>query len=169
VEYQWINPANDAAETIYLPADRSAVNPKRIESVGVRIEAQAHIHAYREWNKLRFQDLVTEFDALPEANLLTISERILCADNTRGQIQDGDIISVDSENPRLVTLSQAFDWSAAASFTIFLQNRDAVVEAMGVSSGGSSRLALLERDPRTPLVVRVVRATTQQPTLSPRM
>jgi len=154
VEYQWINPANDAAETIYLPADRSAVNPKRIESVGVRIEAQASIHAYREWNKLRFQDLVTEFDALPEANLLTISERILCADNTRGQSQDGDIISVDTENPRLVTLSQAFDWSGGTSFTIFMQNRDAVVEAMGVSSGGSSRLALLERAPRTPLVVR---------------
>lgn len=154
VEYQWINPANDAAETIYLPTDRSAVNPKRIESVGVRIAAQASIHAYREWNKLRFQDLVTKFDALPEANLLTISERILCADNTRGQSQDGDIISVDTENPRLVTLSQAFDWSGGASFTIFLQNRDAVVEAMGVSSGGSSRIALLERAPRTPLVVR---------------
>lgn len=154
IEYQWINPANDAAETIYLPADRSAVNPKRIESVGVRIEAQASIHAYREWNKLRFQDLVTEFDALPEANLLTISERILCADNTRGQSQDGDIVAVDSENPRLVTLSQAFDWSSGASFTIFLQSRDAVVEAMSVSSGGSSRLALLERVPRTPLVVR---------------
>ncbi|EJO27525.1 hypothetical protein, partial [Achromobacter marplatensis] len=107
-----------------------------------------------EWNKLRFQDLVTEFDALPEANLLTISERILCADNTRGQSQDGDIISVNTENPRLVTLSQAFDWAGGTSFTIFLQNRDAVVETMGVSSGGSSRLALLERAPRTPLVVR---------------
>lgn len=154
VEYQWINPANDAAETIYLPADRSAVNPKRIESIGVRIEAQAKIHAYREWNKQLYQDNVTEFDALPEANLLTISERILCADNTRGQSQDGDIVAVDGSNPRLVTLSQAFDWSSGSSLRIFLQNKDAVVESMGVSSGGSPRVALLERVPRTPVVVR---------------
>lgn len=154
VEYQWINPANDAAETIYLPADRSAVNPKRIESIGVRIEAQAKIHAHREWNKQLYQDIVTEFDALPESNLLTISERILCADNTRGQSQDGDIVAVDASNPRLVTLSQAFDWSSGSSLRIFLQNRDAVVESMGVSSGGSPRVALLERVPRTPVLVR---------------
>lgn len=154
VEYQWINPANDAAETIYLPADRSAVNPKRIESIGVRIEAQAKIHAYREWNKQLYQDNITEFDALPEANLLTISERILCADNTRGKSQDGDIVAVDGSNPRLVTLSQAFDWSSGSSLRIFLQNKDAVVESMVVSSGGSPRVALLERVPRTPVVVR---------------
>ncbi len=154
IEYQWINPANDAAETIYLPVDRSAVNPKRIESVGVRIEAQAKIHAYREWNKLQFQDVVTEFDALPEANLLTVSERILCADNTRAGSQDGEIVGVDSNNPRLVTLSQPFDWTVGGPFRIFLQNSDGQVESMAVQSGGSSRLALLAVTPRTPIVLR---------------
>jgi len=154
IEYQWINPANDAAETIYLPADRSAVNAKRIESVGVRLEAQAKIHAYREWNKLQFQDLVTEFDALPEANLLTVSERILCADNTRAGSQDGEIIGVDSSNPLLVTLSQPFDWTVGGPFRIFLQNSDGMVESMAVLSGGSSRLALLSSPPRTPIILR---------------
>lgn len=154
IEYQWINPANDAAETIYLPADRSAVNAKRIESVGVRLEAQAKIHAYREWNKLQFQDLVTEFDALPEANLLTVSERILCADNTRAGSQDGEIIGVDSSNPLLVTLSQPFDWTVGGPFRIFLQNSDGIVESMAVQSGGSSRLALLSATPRTPIILR---------------
>lgn len=154
VEYQWINPANDAAETIYLPSDRSAVNPKRIESVGVRIEAQASIHAYREWNKLQYQDVVTEFDALSEANLLTISERILCADNTRAGSQDGEIVSVEANNPRLIELSQPFDWTGPGPFTIFLQNRDGQVESIGVQSGGASRLALLTHPPRTPIVLR---------------
>lgn len=154
IEYQWINPANDAADTIYLPADRSAVNPKRIESVGVRIEEQAMLHAYREWNKLQFQDVVTEFDALPEANLLTVSERILCADNTRAGSQDGEIVGVDSNNPRLVTLSQPFDWTVGGPFRIFLQNSDGQVESMAVQSGGSSRLALLAVTPRTPIVLR---------------
>lgn len=154
IEYQWINPANDAAETIYLPADRSAVNARRIESVGVRIEAQAKIHAYREWNKLQYQDLVTEFDALPEANLLTVSERILCADNTRSGSQDGEIMAVDASNPLLITLSQPFDWTVGGPFRIFLQNSDGLVESMPVQSGGSSRLALLSTSPRTPIILR---------------
>lgn len=154
VEYQWINPANDAAETIYLPPDRSAVNAKRVESVGVRIEAQAKIHAYREWNKIRYQDVVTEFDALPEANLLTVSERILCADNTRAGSQDGEVIAVDPANPLLVTLSQPFDWNVGGPFRIFLQNSDGQVESMPVQSGGSARLALLSSSPRTPIILR---------------
>lgn len=154
IEYQWINPANDAAETIYLPADRSAVNAKRIESVGVRLEAQAKIHAYREWNKLQYQDIVTEFEALPEANLLTVSERILCADNTRGGSQDGEIIDVDDSNPLLVTLSQPFDWTPGGPFRIFLQNSDGNVESIAVQPGGSSRLALLAKAPRKPIILR---------------
>lgn len=154
IEYEWINPANDASETIYLPSDRSAVNPRRIESVGVRIYAQASIHAHREWNKLRYQDALTEFDALPEANLLTVSERILCADNTRAGSQDGEIVGIDATNPRLVTLSQPFDWSTGGPFWIFLQNRDGMVESMPVQSGGSPRLALLSTAPRTAIILR---------------
>ncbi|WP_313695359.1 host specificity factor TipJ family phage tail protein [Achromobacter mucicolens] len=154
IEYEWINPANDASETIYLPSDRSAVNPRRVESVGVRIYAQASIHAHREWNKLQFQDVATEFDALPEANLLTVSERILCADNTRAGSQDGEIVGIDATNPRLVTLSQPFDWSTGGPFWIFLQNRDGMVESMPVQSGGSPRLALLSTAPRTEIILR---------------
>ncbi|MCS3505022.1 host specificity factor TipJ family phage tail protein [Achromobacter sp. JUb104] len=153
VEFQWIDPANDAPVTIYLPADRSAVNPLRVESVGVRMEAQATIHAYRRWNKIRYHDESTEFDGLPEANLLRVSERILCADNTLASSQDGDITDVDDENGRLVTLSQPFEWGVGP-YVIFLQNSDGLVESMGVSPGGAVRLALLERQPRTPIVCR---------------
>ncbi|CAB3680444.1 host specificity factor TipJ family phage tail protein [Achromobacter kerstersii] len=153
VEFQWIDPANDAPVTIYLPADRSAVNPLRVESVGVRMQAQATIHAYRRWNKIRFHDESTEFDGLPEANLLRVSERILCADNTLARSQDGDIVEVDDENGRLVTLSQPFEWGVGP-YVVFLQNSDGLVESMGVSPGGAARLALLERDPRTPVICR---------------
>lgn len=153
VEFQWIDPANDAPVTIYLPADRSAVNPLRVESVGVRMEAQATIHAYRRWNKIRYHDESTEFDGLPEANLLRVSERILCADNTLARSQDGDIVDVDEEDGRLVTLSQPFEWGAGP-YVIFLQNSDGLVESMGVSPGGAARLALLARDPRTPIICR---------------
>jgi len=154
VEYQWIDPENDAPVTIYLPEDRSAVNPKRIESVGVRIYEQAYLHAWRAWNKIQFQDEVAEFTALPEANMLTVSERFLCADNTRGQSLDGDVLAVDADEPRLITLSQPIDWQDGQAYRIFLQNSDGRVEAMEVTYGGSRRHALLERVPRTPIVAR---------------
>ncbi len=153
VEFQWIDPANDAPRTIYLPADRSAVNPLRVESVGVRMEAQAHIHAHRRWNKIRYHDESTEFDGLPEASLLRVSERILCADNTLARSQDGDILDVDEEDGRLITLSQPFDWGSGP-YVIFLQGSDGLVESMGVSPGGGARLALLQRDPRMPIICR---------------
>ncbi|WP_175122333.1 host specificity factor TipJ family phage tail protein [Achromobacter animicus] len=153
VEFQWIDPANDAPVTIYLPEDRSAVNPLRVESVGVRMQEQAHIHAYRRWNKIRYHDQATEFDALPEANLLRVSERVLCADNTLALSQDGDILDVDEEDSRLVTLSQPFNWGDGP-YVIFLQGGDGLVESMAVASGGSPRLALLQRIPRAPVICR---------------
>lgn len=154
VEYQWIRPEDDSPVTIYLPEDRSAVNPKRIESVGVRVEAQAHIHAHRAWNKIQFQDISSEFDALPEANLLAVTERIRNADNTRGRSSDGEIVDVADDDGRLVGLSQSFEWVPGQAYRIFLQNSDATVESMAVQSGGGPRLALLERVPRTPIILR---------------
>ncbi|MVW72126.1 host specificity factor TipJ family phage tail protein [Bordetella sp. 15P40C-2] len=153
VEYQWIDPETDTPTTIYIPSDQSAINPMRKESVGVRTYEQAHIHAWRLYNKLRYQNEVATFDALPEANLLTLSERISVADNTRANAQDGEITWVSSDNPRLVGLSQEVDWSAGP-YVIFLQNSDRQVEVMGVSDGGGPRRALLEREPRTPIVLR---------------
>lgn len=153
IEYAWIDPDDDAQVTIYLPADRSAVNPKRYESVGVRVWEQAYIHAHRAWNKLQYQDVVTEFDGLPEANLLVVSERILCADDTRARSGGGEITAVSEEDGRLVRLSQPCEWIEGETYRIFLQNSDASVEVMGVQSGGSARLALLEREPRTPIIV----------------
>ncbi|NMK45515.1 host specificity factor TipJ family phage tail protein [Achromobacter sp. Bel] len=154
IEYPWIDPDDDSQVTIYLPEDRSAVNPKRYDSVGVRVREQAYIHAYRAWNKLQFQDVVTEFDALPEANLLAVSERIRVADNTRAQGSDGEIVDVAEDDGRLVALSQPYDWKPGGTYRIFLQSSDATIETMAVQSGGSARLALLEREPRTPIILR---------------
>lgn len=154
IEYPWIDPDDDSQVTIYLPEDRSAVNPKRYDSVGVRVREQAYIHAHRAWNKLQFQDVVTEFDALPEANLLAVSERVRVADNTRAHGSDGEIVEVAEDDGRLVALSQPYDWKPGSMYRIFLQNSDATIETMAVQSGGSPRLALLEREPLTPIILR---------------
>ncbi|OZI74592.1 host specificity factor TipJ family phage tail protein [Bordetella genomosp. 12] len=153
IEYQWIDPDTDAMAYIYLPEDRSAVNAKVIESVGVRSIEHAYLQAWRAWNKLRFQDETTAFDALPEANLLTLSERILVADNTRGESWDGDVLSVVEGDGRLIQLSQPFTWGPGP-YTIFLQGSDGLVDAISVSDGGGPRWALLARAPRTPVIPR---------------
>lgn len=159
IEYQWIDPANDGPQTIYIPADRSAVNARRIESVGVRIYEQAYIHAWREYNKLRYQDCAIQFAGLPEANLLVRSERVLCADNVGARVDDGEVVAVSG---RLLTLSQPMDWQAGQPYQIFLQNSDGQVESMAVTNGGSSYAALLARDPRTEPLTR--RDGAQNPT-----
>ena len=153
IEYQWIDPETDALTTLYLPEDRSAVSAQVIESVGVRTLEQAHFHAWRAYNKLLYQNEGTSFDALPEANLLILSQRFLNADNSRGNAWDGDVIEVTDADPRVIRLSQPFDWGAGP-YTIFLQGSDGMVESMPVSDGGGRYWARLAREPRMAIIVR---------------
>lgn len=149
VEYQYIDPSDDAPVFIYIPADQSAINPKRIESVGIRTHEQAHIHAWRLYNKLRYQNTTATFDALPEANLLILKDRVLLADNTRSGSQDGDIVSV---NGLEVTLSQPMEWQSGLDYSIHLQNADGQVEAIDITPGADAYTAILAYEPRTPIV-----------------
>ncbi|NYT76562.1 hypothetical protein H0A71_06125 [Alcaligenaceae bacterium] len=149
VEFQWVRPSDDSIQTIYLPADRSAINAKREETVGIRIFEQAHIHAWRLYNKILYQNETTRFDALPEANLLTLKERILCSNNVRNKSQDGEIVEVDG---LMVALSQPVEWDPLKSYVMQLQNSDALVESMDITPGGNTFTAVLSRAPRTPII-----------------
>lgn len=93
VELEFVDPETDVQETFFVPEDRSAINPQRIQTIGVRNRAQARAHAYRARNRQRFQFVSTEFDATGEGNLLTPRDVILVADNTRPQGDDGEIVS----------------------------------------------------------------------------
>ena len=146
VEYQYINPRDDGPATYYIPADRSAVNPKVIESAGVRDPRQAEIHAWRAWNKIRYQHTTVEFTGLREASPLILNSRISVADNTRSGAMDGEIRGVDGLE---VYLSQRIDW--AAGMVMELQNDDGQTEIIPVTRGRSDRHALLSRAPRTPI------------------
>lgn len=150
VEYQWVDPEDDAIVTKYLPANRSSRNPKKIESVGIRNGLQAYLHAWRVWNRIRYQNLVTEFDACSEAALCIINDRILVADNTRTGTQDGE---VREQNVLTLTLSQPVTFAAGVNYAIFLQLSDGTVESIPITDGMTSREVVLSRAPRIPLVL----------------
>lgn len=148
VEYNYVDPEDDALVTLFLPEDQTAVNPKKVDSIGVRSYALAYFHAWRIWNKTRYQNVATEFEATQEADLLLVSDRILVADNTRPGTQDGEVIA---QNGLSLELSQEITFNGGEDYTIFLQHVDGSVEAIPVTAGASSRLVTLAHAPKAAL------------------
>lgn len=150
VSFQYTDPEDDALVTYYIPEDRSAANPKEVESLGVRNGLQAYIHAWRIWNKVRYQNVITEFTATQEADLLVRNDRILVADNTRPDTQDGEILA---QNVLQLTLSQNVDLTKYAEYTLFVQLTDGTLESIPVTPGATARQVVLAHAPRLPLAL----------------
>lgn len=150
VEYEYVSPDDDAVVTYYIPTDKSAVNPKKIESIGVRNPLQAYFQAWRIYNKMIYQNTATEFEATQEADLLVLQDRILVADNTRPDTQDGEVLS---QNVLELTLSQNVDLTTYASYVIFLQHIDGTVESISITEGSAANKVVLAQAPRLPLAL----------------
>jgi hypothetical protein len=147
VEYTYVDSSDDSIQTLYFPENRSAIKPKKIESIGVRSKIQAYFLAKRIYNKIKYQSLTCEFDALQESNLLVIGDKILNSDSTRQDVQDGQ---VESQNGLELTLSQPVSVPTGGG-TIHLQHVDGSVEALGVSQGSTPHKVILAQAPRLPL------------------
>lgn len=135
IEYAYVDETNfDIPMTYYIPENRSAVNPIKIQSVGVRNFKHAYLQAYRTYNKLIYQNISTDFTATQEADLLVKNDRILVADNTRTDTQDGEIIA---QNVLQLTLSQPFKY-ASLNHSIFLQMIDGTMQSIPIASADPS-------------------------------
>lgn len=150
VSFQYIDPVDDALLTYYIPEDKSAVNPKEIESIGVRSKLKAHFQAWRAWNKIQYQSVITEFTATQEADLLIRNDRILISDNTRPDTQDGEVLS---QQVLQLKLSQEVEMLDSVEYSIFLQHTDGTVETIPVTAGESARHVILSYAPRLPLAL----------------
>lgn len=148
VEFQFVDPIDDAIVSYYIPEDRSAVNPKKIQSLGVRNFHQAYFAAWRAWQKIVYQNCTTEFEATQEADLLIVQERVLIADNTRADTQDGQI---ESQTGLTVTLSQPFEVEPGVDYTLFVQHYDKTIQAIAVTPGASKFEAVLATPPTSAL------------------
>lgn len=140
IEYTYVEPnapnlpQQDTLTVIYVPSDQSAVNAKKITSFGVRNYIQAQINAYRMYQKLILANTTTEFTALKEANQVLMTQRVLVADNTRQQTQDGDCIAIDGTG-LIITTNRKLVWEVGHTYTIFIQHFDNSVESMAVTAG----------------------------------
>lgn len=136
IDYEYVDPLDDAKIVYRIPTNGSAIRPKKVESIGVRNFQQAYLHAWREYNRLLYQRISLEFDATEEADILINNQRILVADNTRADVQDGYVVSQDG---LVLTLSQPVYY---ASGVIFLQHVNATVEAINFTGGDGYNITL---------------------------
>lgn len=150
VSLSYVSPEDDALVNYYIPENRSAVNPQEIETLGVRSGLQAYFHAWRAWNRVRYQNTITEFTATQEADLLVTNDRVLVADNTRSETQDGEVLE---QNLLELTLSQPVTFKSGVNYNIFLQHSDGTVESIGATPTSDPYKVVLAQAPRLPLAL----------------
>jgi len=141
-------PNEDEIKTYTIPPFNTALRTKQLVIPGIRTKKHAAWHAWREYNKLFHQNTAVEMQVLEEAALLTLHDRVLVADGTRPDTEDGEIVGVVGVN---VTTSQDVTVGATPA-TMFLQHTDGTVEAIAVASNISPRSVSLASVPSVALV-----------------
>lgn len=144
VQLEYVDPVDGAIETYYVPLDQSAINPKKIETIGIKSKLHAHFHAWREYNKILKQNVGVEFDATQESDILVTNQRILVADNTRTGTQDGEVRAYDALT---VTTTQPMTFEDGKSYVMFLQHIDGTVEPIDVVDFPGPYQAVLAQAP----------------------
>lgn len=150
VELEYTSPFDDKRVTYSIPVGVTLTNPLKIKSTGIRNEAVAKTRAWREWNKLLYQNLNCEFTALDESELLIRNDRILVADNTSLKTQDGEITAIDG---LILTCSQDVDFEVGEQYYCQLQMSNATVDIVECIAGEMTNQIILTRPPLQPLVV----------------
>ncbi|EHU2721380.1 hypothetical protein AZE73_RS00010 [Acinetobacter baumannii] len=150
VELEYTSDVDNARVKYTIPEDITPKNPLKITTTGIRNEAQAKTRTWREWNKLQYKYVSCEMEVLDESELLIRNDRILVANNTVVDTQDGEIESVDG---LIVKTSQPCTFEAGHDYYIYLQMSDATVDMVPCTSGEDKYHVVLSRPPVQPLVV----------------
>lgn len=159
IKLEYTDPDDDERVNYYLsynPAtgevteDSSATNPLEITTSGIRNVAVAKTRAWREWNKLQYQRVSVDFDALDESELLMRNDRVLVADNTVISTQDGEVVS---QNGFTLTLSQNVEFKDGVDYYCFLQLSDGSTQSILCHPGEMTNEIILTESPRLQLVI----------------
>lgn len=125
-------------------------NPQKIRVAGIRNRTKAAIHAWRAAHRLQYQNITTEFDSCEEAALSIVKDKVLVADSTHPDIQDGDIIRIDGLT---VYTSQQIQISGSSSYTLFIQDVDGSVQSIPVVTDDTPNSLVLDGAPSGTLVI----------------
>lgn len=150
VELEYTSDEDDARIKYIIPEDITPKNPLKITTTGIRNGAQAKTRAWREWNKLRYKYMSCEVEVLDESELLIRNDRILIADNTIVDTQDGEIEYVDG---LIIQTSQPCTFDVDSDYFIHLQISNATVDVVPCTAGIDKYHVVLSRPPVQPLVV----------------
>lgn len=104
VELTYRDRVTGISEVIYVPDDRSSINPERIEYPGCTTKLQAYRRALRIYNKQRYHMFNAEFSVDEFGRMIVPGQRIDSPDGTRFvrhagntdgyRVYDGDVIEV---------------------------------------------------------------------------
>ncbi|MEO4185253.1 host specificity factor TipJ family phage tail protein [Acinetobacter pittii] len=150
VELEYTSGEDCARVKYTIPEDITPKNPLKITTTGISNEAQAKVRAWREWNKLRYKYMSCEVEVLDESELLIRNDRILNADNTVVDTQDGEVEAVDG---LIIQTSQECTFDVGSDYFIHLQISNATVDVVPCTAGVDKYHVVLSRPPVQPLVV----------------
>ncbi|ENT2138901.1 host specificity factor TipJ family phage tail protein [Acinetobacter baumannii] len=145
-------------KTLKIPNDQ-ITNPKKIEGYGIVYKQQAHIVAWRAWNKIQFQAINCRFSCFAEGELVGSGDPVAVVDDTRlaptffgdpsQAILSGEVLAWNGLN---ITGSQPCKLSTEHSFVIHLQLKSGYIDIIPVTQGQTDFDFVLSRPPVEALV-----------------
>lgn len=121
---------NHTKKEVSWPTSPTPTNRRQLRLRGVQDADIATYHVKRAWNRMRYQHTQVSFEATQEAALLVPGDLIMVADNTRPEVQDGDLVNISGA---VLTLSQPVDLVATTDYVIFLQDTDGTVDTYSLT------------------------------------
>lgn len=137
-------------KTLKIPHD-AINNAKKIDGTGIVYKEQAHIVAWRAWNKLQFSRITARFTAYCESDLVFRGDCILNTDDTRlGNCSSGEILNWNNLS---IEVSQSFMLLPGQQYLIHLQMKSGAIDVMKIVQGEDDYHFVLERPPIESLVI----------------
>jgi len=142
VEFVWIDPVLNTPESIFIPEDRLAQNPKKIEQPGFRNLEQARVRAWREYNKLLNNKNAIQFTATADGVYVRPGDVISVVKGSRVYNFDGEVLEV-SLSGYILTLSQDVTFTPSLDNFIILKDDNGDLETITVTAGTESNKVVL--------------------------
>ena len=149
VEFVYQDPDTGSSETIRLPADGSALRPKKFELPGIRSFPQAWFRANREYARLLYQRLAIETTCTTDARSLLPNSRVDIVDNTRSKSFDGEVIAQDG---LVLRLAQRVEFTPGEPHSIVLMRRDGSIQGIACTPGVDRYHVVLQNLPSEAIV-----------------
>ncbi len=126
-------------------------NPQKIRVAGVRTKGKAAMHAWRAAYRLLHQRVITEFDSCEEASLALVMNKVLVADQTNPDVQDGYITRIDGLT--VYTSQEVSIGGVGQTFTLFIQDVDGSTQSIPVVAEDTAHSLILDGAPSGTLVI----------------